>query len=63
MRHREWFPVSYDQDFYKKSVAGTLYSLVAAYGRHGTCEEILGMITMSRKLRVLHRFPIGNMML
>ena len=55
--------MSYDQDFYKKSVAGTLYSLVAAYGRHGTCEEILGMITMSRKLRVLHRFPIGNMML
>ncbi|OLP85254.1 Histone acetyltransferase MCC1 [Symbiodinium microadriaticum] len=61
--HQEWFPVSYDQDFYNKSVGGHLYSLVATWPQvqHGGSassvggrvsaeqpeESILGMITMS----------------
>jgi len=58
--HTEWFPVSYDEGFYQKSVAGELFSMVASY-RHpsssssapppsddGDCDEdLLGIITMS----------------
>eukprot|EP00435_Cladocopium_sp_Y103_P018929 s1674_g4.t1 len=52
--HQEWFPVSYDKDFYNMSVSGSLYSLVAVVppspenSADSTEEEnILGMITVS----------------
>ncbi|CAJ1327314.1 unnamed protein product [Effrenium voratum] len=51
--HQEWFPVSYDQDFFKKSVEGQLYSMVATFPASPSSssaapeESILGMITMS----------------
>lgn len=49
--HQEWFPVSYDKDFYNMSVSGSLYSLVAVVppeNADSTEEEnILGMITIS----------------
>eukprot|EP00929_Paragymnodinium_shiwhaense_P098745 TRINITY_DN60237_c0_g1_i2.p1 TRINITY_DN60237_c0_g1~~TRINITY_DN60237_c0_g1_i2.p1 ORF type:complete len:210 (-),score=19.69 TRINITY_DN60237_c0_g1_i2:136-765(-) len=59
--HTEWFPVSYDDNFYQRSVSGELYTLVATYpcgaghqaasenGDRGSSgsEDILGMVTMS----------------
>ena len=33
--HEEWFPVSYDQDFYNKSVTGSLHSIVAVLPPNG----------------------------
>lgn len=33
--HQEWFPVSYDQDFYNKSVTGNLHSIVAVLPQNG----------------------------
>ena len=33
--HEEWFPVSYDQDFYNKSVTGNLHSIVAVLPPNG----------------------------
>ena len=33
--HQEWFPVSYDQDFYNKSVTGNLHSIVAVLPPNG----------------------------
>lgn len=53
--HTEWFPVSYDDGFYQKSVQGELFSLVATHstvwaegGSTGAGEEnLLGIITMS----------------
>mmetsp|Transcript_11865 Transcript_11865/g.32038 ORF Transcript_11865/g.32038 Transcript_11865/m.32038 type:complete len:381 (-) Transcript_11865:175-1317(-) len=33
--HTEWFPVSYDEAFYKKSVSGELFTWVATYCRPG----------------------------
>lgn len=56
--HTEWFPVSYDEGFYTKSVQGELITLVATHSSESssssTCqgdtrpqECLLGMITMS----------------
>lgn len=58
--HTEWFPVSYDEAFYSKSVQGELFTLVATHSSSSSSglgdagasgddahESILGMITMS----------------
>ncbi|CAK9067203.1 N-alpha-acetyltransferase 60 (Histone acetyltransferase type B protein 4) (HAT4) (N-acetyltransferase 15) (N-alpha-acetyltransferase F) (NatF) [Durusdinium trenchii] len=47
--HEEWFPLSYDQDFYEKSVGGEFFSLVATWktDQKRSEENILGMITIS----------------
>ena len=47
-RRQEWFPVSYDKDFYNMSVSGSLYSLVAVVPpEKADCskeENILGLL-------------------
>jgi len=60
--HTEWFPVSYDEAFYTKSVKGEIFTIAATYPAQAACsssapgaaddggeegEHLLGIITMS----------------
>jgi len=46
--HTEWFPVTYDEVFYNKSVRGEIFTLAATHTEPSTGEEsILGIVTMS----------------
>jgi len=40
--HTEWFPVSYDEGFYKKSVSGELFSLVATHRPQPDARSVVG---------------------
>lgn len=44
--HTEWFPVSYDDGFYRKSVQGDLFSIAASHSDAGR-EDIVAIATMS----------------
>lgn len=40
--HTEWFPVSYDEGFYKKTVSGELFSMVATHRSQPDARSVVG---------------------